>query len=88
MAQSLLYKSSNCCAIKNNWGIAVKQGNYKYFFGKMQHSLFIVVKKKRRQNKNKLIDCFVNLQDNLKVWSHLRVDTKFEDRNSVQTTYI
>ena len=70
-AISLVQKLKLCD--KKNWGIAVNQGNYKSFFGKMQHSLFVVVKKKKETKYKKLIDCFVNVQDNPKVWPHLQI---------------
>ena len=45
-------------------------------------------KEKKKTKYNKIDSLFCNLQANPKCWPDLRVDAKFYDRNSVQTTYI
>ena len=55
----------------------------------MHHSLFVVAKKIKQQQKNKKIDSlFCNLQSDSQFWPALRVDAKFSDGKSVQTTCI
>ena len=56
----------------------------------MQHSLFVVAKKIKQQNikKYKIDSLFCNLQSDSQFWPALRVDAKFSDGKSVQTTCI
>ena len=53
----------------------------------MQHSLFVVAKKIKQQN-IKIDSLFCNLQSDSQFWPALRVDAKFSDAKSVQTTCI
>ena len=56
----------------------------------MQHCLFVVAKKIKQQNikKYKIDSLFCNLQSDSQFWPALRVDAKFSDGKSVQTTCI